>query len=355
MAKYVFNKSKFHSNVNDMKFAFKDHGVGLLLSYSYKTNSMPCVYEAADECGLLPEVVSEYEYNESLKYCNKSIMRICNGVSMTYEQMADHVEKGDLVNFNDLKSIEAVGSVLRSRGFYGNANVGIRIRYDDKSRFGVKVDDLKRAIHVASNFGFVVDCIHCHATNTRRSAAYRNKCSIVVDAILENDIRPTYIDLGGSMYSKLPKEMIEEFDDVCTYDGYAAIIKEAISRLDYDPVIILESGTALVSDTVCIEANVVRSDEYNRVVVDCTKYTLGMMHKGYIPYSINYQYRSDEDYEYGDFTVYGCTCMEDDVLIASIISKIPKVGDKIIFKNCGSYTYSIEPKFIIDRIGVEER
>lgn len=345
MAYYKFYRDRLRSNIFDLQTAFSKRGLELALSYSYKTNSMDCIYYEVNNAGLYPEVVSEYEYKESLKHCRPSKLRICNGVSMTYEQIAEHVKNGDLVNFNDAESIEQVGKIIGNTEPFG---IGIRISYDDKSRFGVKAEDLSNAISVASKYGFKVDCFHCHATATRERERYRSKCKLIASLIDETGHRPRYIDLGGSMYSKLPKEMEDEFDDICTYDDYAEIIAEEFSKLDYKPVFILESGTALVSDVVDIVANVIRVDEYKRVVVDCTKYTLGMMHKSYIPYEVETSSK-----EIGDYKVYGCTCMEDDILIDVKGKPIPKVGDKIVFKNCGSYTYSIEPKFIIDRIGVE--
>lgn len=346
MARYKFYQQRLKNNIRSLREAFIKHDINLLLSYSYKTNNMECIYQTVAQEGLIPEVVSEFEYVKSLDFCDDGIMRVCNGVSMTYADMAYHVRRGDLVNFNDVRSIEKVGKII---GDCSGLEIGLRISYNHhKSRFGIRFSDLPYALSVAKSYGFDVECLHCHATATREGRLYRDKCRLVVLSIMKLGIRPLYIDFGGGMYSKLPDEMKDQFDDICSYDDYAKIIAEELSVLDYQPIVILECGTALVSDTVEIEANVVRVDEYDRVVIDCDKYTLGMMHKAYIPYDI-----ITDSTVRNDFKVYGCTCIEDDVILDLKNEFLPKVGDKVILKNCGSYTYSLEPSFIIDRIGVE--
>ena len=46
--------------------------------------------------------------------------------------------------------------------------------------------------------------------------------------------------------------------------------------------------------------------------------------------------------------MYGCSCIEDDVLIDDF-SFVPMLGKKIEFFNCGAYSYCFEPDFIIPK------
>ena len=60
---YVVHSDVIEKNVNDIRKAFRDNGVCLELHYSYKTNAMKEVLEIMNRLNVLPEVVSEEEFN----------------------------------------------------------------------------------------------------------------------------------------------------------------------------------------------------------------------------------------------------------------------------------------------------
>ena len=336
---YVIHKEIIEDNVRDIKKAFEDNGLDLTICYSFKTNMMKDVTRIMEDLLVVPEVVSEYEY-ESVN--NKERMIVCNGVAMTYYQIARHIINNDLVNFNDCSSIKEVVRIA-SRGMLENKEVGLRIMLDGKSRFGVKVEDVKDVLDVIEENGMILKCIHCHVSGTRELSKYRKKVRDLINVILDNDIQPEIIDFGGNMYGKMPDELLSRFDEVCTFDDYARVISEEVKRLDYKPMIMLELGTALIANAVSVKAKVIRIDEYNRVVLDIDKFTIGQVLVRGAVYDCKSCNESDEKYK-----VYGSTCMEDDCIIDEYIGEL-HVGDEFEFYNCGAYSYCFESDFIIPK------
>lgn len=331
---YIFHREILKSNIRKIRKSFKDHDVNLMLCYSCKTNLMHEVIDVIKEEGVVPEIVSEHEHDAvGMTYS------VCNGVAMTYDELTWHIDNRDLVVFNDVESIKMVHNERY-------ADVGLRVRFDDASRFGVHVNDLPYALKVLNDTGFRLVCLHCHVTGTRKLTLYRQKVKNMIDVIVKNRIKPKFIDFGGSMYGIMSEELSSQFDDVGCFDDYARIISEEISRLDYKPVVMLELGTALISNCVTVKGNVVRCDEYGRVVLDIDKFSIGMMMNKKLSFKHN-ACRSSSD-ESKKYTVYGCTCIEDDVLIDEYYGHV-EVGDSFEFMNCGAYSYCFEPEFIIPR------
>lgn len=151
------------------------------------------------------------------------------------------------------------------------------------------------------------------------------------------------------MYGDMPQSLASQFDEVGTFDDYAWIISEELSRLDYEPIVILELGTALIANAVDVIGNIVRIDEYGRIILDIDKYTIGMVHSK----NLEYTFIPSESAKMPlsrPYNVYGCTCIEDDLLISDFKpDSDPRIGDKIVFHNCGAYSYCFEPQFIIPR------
>ena len=310
---------------------------------------MPEVIGFIDSLCVHPEVVSEYEF-EAIP--DKSFWSVCNGVAMTYEELTRHVVNGELVNFNDIVSIEEVIRLAaKSEVSLEGKWVGLRVRFDESSRFGVMPGDVRKAVDLIEKNGMHLACLHCHVTGTRELTKYRKKVQDLVDVIVDNDLHPEYIDFGGSMYGEMNWRLKAQFDQVGDFGDYAAIINEGVKEIvkenGYKPKVILELGTALIANAVSVVGNVIRVDEYGRAVLDIDKYTIGQMIYKDVPYNI-LPSRSILRAPRPAYKVFGCSCIEDDVLIKNFEGELA-VGDKIEFANCGAYSYCFEPDFIIPR------
>ena len=339
---YVVHRQIVEDNVNDVRKAFADEGLDLKLCYSFKTNMMPLVTMLMEKLGVIPEVVSEYEY-EAVQL--KERLVVCNGVAMTYEQLADHVVHGDLVNFNDRRSIEEVVKIAGDK--LKGKKVGLRVRFDDSSRFGVAVEDVRKVVNLIEAYGMELECLHCHVTGTRELSKYRQKVHDLVDVVLENSLTPKILDLGGSMYGIMEPDLAKQFDEVGSFEDYARIIHEELRRLPYVPSVMLELGTALIGNAVSIVANVIRIDEYNRIILDIDRYTIGQM----LLKNVGYTHIPRELVKNAPRTaykIYGASCIENDVILSNFEGHV-EIGDKFEFFNCGAYTYCFEPDFIIPR------
>lgn len=149
------------------------------------------------------------------------------------------------------------------------------------------------------------------------------------------------------MYGEMPDEIASQFDDVGSFDDYAKIVAEELSVLSYKPKVMLELGTALIANCISVIGNVVRCDEYGRVVLDIDKFSIGMMMNKKLCFK-HHKMNPGLPSECIRYTVYGCTCIEDDVLIDQYFDHV-EVGDSFEFMNCGAYSYCFEPEFIIPR------
>lgn len=350
---YVVYKDIIKKNVMNIKDAFEKYGLNLELHYSYKTNSMPDVLMFMDKFGVLPEVVSQYEMLQAIwasdvvHGADKRI--ICNGVAMSYKEIANNMIRFRdrfLVNFNDIATAAYVREELRNQGCYDRFNIGVRVRFDDKSRFGILENDVRLAIDRLEALGFDVISLHCHVTATREPQLYRNKVRQLVN-VAKKINRIVSLNFGGSMYGSMPEKLASQFDNVCDFEEYAKIIAEEVSVLKNPPLVIIEPGTALVGNAISVIGKVIRSDEYGRVILDVDKYTIGMLKNKELVYTFIPKGEAKKSYK-RKINVYGCTCIEDDLLIKDFEYE-PQIGDEIEFSNCGAYSYCFEPDFIIPK------
>lgn len=340
---YVVHRDVIERNVKSIRDAFYENDIPLKLCYSYKTNMMPEVLSIMDRYEVCPEVVSEHEFKHIPKSCNNTI--ICNGVAMSYEELAEKVRNDHcIVNFNDVTSARIVRDILDDDELY---HVGLRIRFDDDSRFGIHVNDLNDAIKTFRNMNFSIICLQCHVSGTRTESKYKEKVKNMIDAVLQCGVRPEIIDFGGNMYGIMDEWLSSQFSEVCSFEDYAKIIASEVNRLDYIPTVALELGTALIANAVSVVGKIIRIDEYDRIVLDIDKFTIGMVHSKNLAYTFIPSGVAKMSLS-RSFKVYGCTCIEDDLLIDDFPYE-PQIGDLIKFSNCGAYSYCFEPEFIIPR------
>lgn len=334
---YVVYEDKVIDNAMKVYHALEKYGIICNVAYSCKTNNAKEVISMINRIGIVPEVTSVGEFYE----CIHSDFVIINGVAWSdMELLAKSVEVGHMVNFNSLEQMQRALPLVDKK--YKFRKIGIRVNFNDESRFGVREKDFDNAVKYANKMGFTVGSVHCHMAGCRPRRKYKKKVDHVIDLILRTGIRPCVIDFGGGMYSELPKEIADQFDDVCGFDDYAKIISDGLARLDYKPIVVVELGTALIANAVDIVAKVIDVDEYGHVVLDITKYAFGNMKP--IP-----KVRDRFDGACAPRTLYGCSCMEDDVIARDFVSRELRIGEVVRFENCGAYTYSLCPDFIVDK------
>ena len=168
-----------------------------------------------------------------------------------------------------------------------------------------------------------------------------------------------YVDFGSNMYGPMEKSLAVQFSDkkIPTYDDYAYCIGSrllsAMGGREKLPLLIVEAGTPVVANAMGVIATVVNIKKVQGktfVTTDCSTFNLGAISKvKNVPIEV---FQLSEKREYVEnATITGYTCIEDDVLLQEFSGELG-VGDKILFKNVGAYSYTFSPNFIMPTLGV---
>jgi diaminopimelate decarboxylase len=347
---YILNQPQLQSNIRELHNAFNEvFGPRYKIGYSYKTNCEKFVLSTVHKENVYAEIVSPIEFAEASR--NVSLDRIIyNGVIPDLENKFSVAKAGGLVNVENLIELKALDKLAREQMVI--LDVGIRINVDvdggELSRFGIEINDENlKEINQLTNLHIVG--IHSHLSDSRSIAFWYNKVKAVseVGRMLGIEV----IDLGGRLYGPMHPEVKKRFKDgVPTFRDYAETIKSALVEVygtdDKLPTIIVEPGTALISNAVSLIAKVVDV----KTVKNKTVATLNCKSRDvatFIDVPNNYPYKvlSKGREEVEDATIYGCTCVEHDVFVEHYSGKL-SIGDYVVFDNVGSYSSSLSPDFI---------
>lgn len=112
-------------------------------------------------------------------------------------------------------------------------------------------------------------------------------------------------------------------------------LKKLISK--YDIELIAEPGRFIASPSVKLESNIIAIHD-NNIFLDVSVFN-GMLDT----IVANVKLHIEGEFEKGDrYLLKGCTPDSCDILRYNVYLENPKVGQKIVFLNCGAYTYTTD-------------
>lgn len=360
-AYYIFSKRTLERNVKEVKRAYRENGVDLILSYSFKTNYHDIVLEEVRRNNVYAEVVSKNEYYKALRAGYKSSEIVYNGVIPDVPGKCSLLIEGGLVNvdnYDELVEIDDYISKLKNSSAVNTRRVypiGLRLNIDVgngiNSRFGIeyKSDDYYKCLNfLSTSNNLILKGIHNHAYGTRDLEYYKPRVEIM--ASIGKQLGVSYIDLGSGMYGFMDERLIEWFGgNIPTFDDYARITAEALRKEfgDKPPKVILELGTPLIANAVKLRAHVtniktIRGQKF--VTVDCSMFDLGFTNRKANP-PMDVKRTPNKKSFLQDVNLLGYTCMESDIVYRGYTGYL-SVGDTLTFANCGAYTISLENHFI---------
>ena len=361
-AAYYFSFPTLENNLSSLSTAFKSLYPAFFIAYSFKTNYLKSICEKILDSGHMAEVVSpaEYDYARSLGFPTNRI--VYNGVIPDSEEKFMLASHGGYVNVDNIGEYNELAGMAYDR--HRPIEIGIRVNVDVDngliSRFGVDTSstefiEIMRAIQINPYVKF--RGFQTHIGTSRQLKYWKNKIDVMVWLAKEHGAK--YIDLGGSLFGRMPDELSCQFSGyVGSFDEYAAVVatKMAQEFPDHDVDLILEPGTALVGNTMCVAAKVtnikhVRGQTF--VTVGCGSNHIGMLCECRdIPAHVFHNpHIQEERIDVKNAIIAGPTCLEFDYIKKGFSGSLLP-GDIIVFANCGAYSLSASRQFIVPRLPV---
>ncbi len=355
---YVLDLGRFAANYRDLESAFRKWYRPSRIAYSYKTNYLPVLCQWVDREGGLAEVVSgaEYALARSLGVAARRI--IFNGPCKSVEEFEEALLEGAQVNLDGERELRMLERLAAQ---FPDACLRVGLRLGKASgRFGFPVLDSEAwGQGAASVVGRILNCgaeleaVHVHSSWGDRSAAahaWRAERLLGFCRRHFGKAGPARIDIGGGFYSPMPASVRAGFmEAVSDFEEYG----ERVGRLvagQYPvggPELVLEPGTALVSDAMWLVVRVLDCKQMGgrRVAVTAgSVHTLKpTRHSRALPMEVVGAGGGRPAAEGTDLVGY--TCMEDDCLVQGYAGAV-EPGDFAVFGQVGAYSLVLKPPFI---------
>ena len=356
---YIPHIEKFCSNietfVNEVRSIYPNYMYG----YSFKTNSYKPFCIQAKQLSYLAEIVSPYEFNLAIDSGFRCQDIIYNGVIPDFLNKLDVAKAGGIVNLESEQEIyDFIAYSNRSRKI---VNIGVRLnigKYLGKeSRFGICINSklykflCNPYLHPCLN----IRSVHCHIHGARSLEMFEKRIDIM--AKCANELNASIIDIGGNMYGNIDSSFREQYKEyVPTMNEYAHCIGQRMKKHfpNCEKTLINEGGTLIVSDCMDLVTKVLNIKKVNGttfIVVDTKPMDVGFVCGNKNPTIEVSEHRSKKSSHVEKAIVEGCACMEYNTI--GEYSGILGIGDYLIVKNIGAYSYSVRNNFITESCKVK--
>ncbi len=347
---YRFYPERISENVNEIRSAFGKFFPDFILAYSFKTNSHQKVIDEARRNNLFAEVVSSHEYELAVSSGYNHGHIIYNGVCKDREQLYSCASNNGIVNIDNEEELSWCEEFFEETGKI--LEVGLRLNFDVgngiKSRFGISVGSglYKRAVELDAMNRIRIKGLGCHFTMTRESSYWSRKANVL--AKCSNDFRYIdYLDFGGSLAASYEKTDARKKNDKGFMDFFsvAESLYEELKKFGHEKKrIIIESGTAVVGSSFEISSNVLHIKENGFIILDVSFMdALLPSLRDSIQFEIIRKNQSRQ--MLNNFIITGYTCLENDIIKKGFNGKL-SVGDEMVFRNVGAYTFCFANNFI---------
>lgn len=389
---FVFSEKSLRDKYREAYRAFSRRYPDVQFAWSYKTNYLNAICKVFHQEGSIAEVVSGFEYEKARGNGIPGNCIIFNG---PYKERADlerAVSEGAMIQVDNMDELLTLASIARERKEPLPVALRINIQTGTHpvwSKFGFSADNgeaMQVIRRLRSMPQLTLHGLHCHAgTFILDPEAYRIAagCLIAlakeVETIGVGNIR--YLNLGGGFasharlhYQYLPPEQVTP-----PMDRYAEAICDTITQLwpkDRDlPRLYLETGRALVDEAGYLISTVVAVK--HRSMKDGIQVAMAAYGKGapaasnaasmgnaiVLDAGVNLLYTSTW-YQINILparpcsdapmptTVYGCLCMNIDVIREEAPLPGLTTGDQVVMHPVGAYNVTQAMQFITYRPAV---
>lgn len=366
---YLLDSKKFEENFKELQKAFRDIYPNSHIAYSYKTNYIPKLCKIINKCGGLAEIVSDMEYQITLRTGVKPENIIFNGPYKTAQTVKKLLLDGGTVNIDSNYELEIIKQIAESHA-EEKLCVGLRCNFDINdgvtSRFGFDIngDEFIKAVNFIqqiSNLNLIG--LHCHFA-TRSLETWPVRCEQMLK-LVQKIFRepPAFVSLGGGLFGKMDASLKAQFDVIIpTYEEYAQAVatpfRDFFKQTDTSklPKLIIEPGSALVGDAMKFAARVINiKDVRGKKIATLAGsiYNINPTLNKKNPPATVYHNNNNQNKQqiFIDIDFGGYTCVESDYLYRGFNGNLA-VGDYVVFDNVGSYSVVLKPPFILPNFAI---
>jgi diaminopimelate decarboxylase len=360
---FVISEQKIRENVRKAKKAFETRYPRVQFAWSYKTNYLDAVCRVFHQEGSWAEVVSDFEYDKALTNGVDGSRIIFNGPDKTMESLEKAIQNNSLIHIDHLEEFYSIREAAPRTG--KKAKVAIRVNMDTGvypmwDRFGFNYEN-GQAWNVLNKImrsdEMELIGLHTHIGTFMLSAnAYQVAAAKLADLAYgifkKYDHEIEYIDMGGGFAStnNLKGSYLPGKDSNPTMDEYAEAISTALLNSNFPsdrlPLLILETGRALIDDAAHLLATVIA----NKRLSDGRRTTILDVGVNILFTSFWYDHIISPAQPFThyneDTVVYGPLCMNIDVLRENVSLPLLNKGDQVVIQNVGAYNMTQWMQFI---------
>lgn len=353
---FVIDANKLHDNFHGIQSAFTHAWDGnVAIGYSVKTNALPWLLDYAKGLGYAAEVVSDYELELALARGFAPADIIFNGPIKGKRAFIRVLSGGGIVNVDSKRELDWLDELDRS----GSYRVGLRVNINlddicsgesrtgaDGSRFGFSESsgELQQAIErIEKLHSIKLAGLHLHVNSRSRSPEVYEAIAHYACHLKETyGLSLSYIDMGGGFFGGVP--------NLSAYTDYATAISGVLSST-FDPrhtTLIIEPGGSILATPIDFVSSVVDTKivhDKRLVVTGASRVWLDpTMSKNAYRYELVTNNKTTSPTQ----VICGFTCMDTDRLMELYDESTLDVGDQIIYKMVGAYTFCFAPAFFIE-------
>lgn len=342
---YVYDASVIERQYKRLSNAFS--GVNLRLLYAMKANSNISIIRFLYELGANIDAVSSYEVEIALKCGVKPEHILYTPNCVAFSEIESVVEKGILVNIDNISVLEKFGQKYGDRPcairinphILAGGNAHIQTGHID-SKFGISIHQLRHVLRVVKAYGMHIEGLHMHTGSDILDAeTFITGAEVLFDLATQfPDLQ--FLDFGSGF--KVPYRQ----DDVSTNvealgEKLTARFNEFCEDYGRDLELCFEPGKFFVSESGTLLTTVTTLKQTPSCVflgTDSGMHQLvrPMMYDAY--HTIQNAERSEGTERI--YTVVGCIC-ETDTFGADRRIVETQEGDLLAIHNAGAYGFAM--------------
>lgn len=337
-----------------------------LLSYSFKTNSLPWLISYMRERGVWAEVVSDAEYELALALGYAPERIVYNGPIKGRRRLRAALGAGSVINLDAKREVTWTAELARELAADAADGadaapaplaVGLRVNWDlealrpgesttgtEGSRFGFAVDngELDAAIDELTAAGVRIAGLHMHRNSATQSlGVYEASAGLAARIASERGLDLDWLDIGGGFFGSV--------DGSPTFEDYVRVIRSAVEGV-LDPErtrLIVEPGGSLIAVPVEFHASVLDVKHVGEsvfAITDASRTDVDPLFRRRRDYDVRLSTASTRTLP--EQIVAGFTCMEEDRITRLRDAPALAVGDRLVLSTVGAYTMSYQSSFI---------
>jgi len=366
---FVLSENQIRRNFQNASRIFKTRYPRVQFAWSYKTNYINAVCNTFHQEGSWAEVVSGFEYSKAIANGVPGNKIIFNGPDKSDEDLKTAAENNSLIHIDHLDELFTLIGLSEKHNL--KPRVAVRVNMDTGiypkwDRFGFNYENgqaWSAITRIMNDRNIELVGLHCHiGTFILSPGAYglatAKLCELAHNVKAKYGKSLEYLDLGGGFPSTntLKGTYMPGSDTIPSIDQFAdsitSVILDSGFRHDELPLLILETGRALIDDAGYLLGTVLT----NKRLSDGRRATIMDFGVNLLFTSFWYDHRISPAREMGqqteDMSIYGPLCMNIDMIRESVNLPLLEKGDHVVVHKVGAYNMTQWMQFITLRPNV---